>query len=307
MGSQEEQYVEFRYYEMPMGRYDLALLGEEWVRQYGTDPLHFHNYLEIGYCYYGSGYLRFGDEKKEYHKGSITIIPANFPHRTQGEAGEIQRWEYLFIDIAGVLKKFYEDNQPFRERFMRRLLHSPWLIDEKENCSLASVVKAVLEENRAHRPHFKDAVNGYLLVLIQEMLRLGDEGVSEINFYESQLEKIREALEYIETHYADEIRIGDLARECYVSESYFRKIFVQCMNVLPLEYVNLVRIQKACDLLQQSGEAIESLARKVGFTSQSTFMRNFKKYVGDTPKQWLLKNGNGSEYVNYHTKVLKGW
>lgn len=79
------------------------------------------------------------------------------------------------------------------------------------------------------------------------------------------------------------------------------------MNVLPLEYVNLVRIQKACDLLQQSGEAIESLARKVGFTSQSTFMRNFKKYVGDTPKQWLLKNGNGSEYVNYHTKVLKGW
>ena len=126
-------------------------------------------------------------------------------------------------------------------------------------------------------------------------------------FMNCSWKKIRGALEYIETHYADEIRIRDLARECYVSESYFRKIFVQCMNVLPLEYVNLVRIQKACDLLQQSGEAIESLARKVGFTSQSTFMRNFKKYVGDTPKQWLLKNGNGSEYVNYHTKVLKGW
>ena len=61
MENRENQYVEFRYYEMPMGRYDLALLGEEWVCQYGNDPLHFHNYLEIGYCYYGEGALLFGD------------------------------------------------------------------------------------------------------------------------------------------------------------------------------------------------------------------------------------------------------
>lgn len=79
------------------------------------------------------------------------------------------------------------------------------------------------------------------------------------------------------------------------------------MNVLPLEYVNLVRIQKACDMLQQEEEPLESLAWKVGFTSLSTFMRNFKKLVGDTPKQWVLKNGKKNEKVNYHTKVLKGW
>lgn len=87
MGRREETYVEFRYYEVPVGRYDLALLGDEWVREYGTDPLHFHNYLEIGYCYYGDGYMCFGEEKKSYHDGSVTVIPANFPHRTQGQVG----------------------------------------------------------------------------------------------------------------------------------------------------------------------------------------------------------------------------
>lgn len=307
MNNRKESYVEFRYYETPIGRYDLALLGDKWVREYGKDPLHFHNYLEIGYCYYGKGYICFGEEKKEYRDGSITIIPANFPHRTQGQVGGIERWEYLFLDIAGVLNKFYEENPFFQEQFMRNIMHYPYLVAEQEYPRLAFIVKAILDENREQKQYFKDAVNGYLLVLVQEIARLGRKDISKVNLYEPQFGKISGALEYIEVHYAEEIRIADLAKACHVSESYFRKVFVGCMNVPPLEYVNLIRIQKACDILQQADEPLETLASKVGFTSRSTFMRNFKKLVGDTPKQWMLKNGKKNEQVNYHTKVLKGW
>lgn len=307
MSSFQECHAEFRYYEMPKGRYDLALLGDEWVCEYGRDPLHFHNFLEIGYCYYGDGDMCYGNEKKPYHKGTISVIPSNFPHRTQGPEGVLQKWEYLFVDIGGVLKKVYPDNQFFRDQFMHRTMHSPYLVEEKEYPRFSNVVKAILEENREQGPFFKDAVNGYLMVLLQEIARLADNNVTEINCYEAQLEKVRGAFEYIETHYADEIKIGDLARECHVSESHFRKIFLQCTNVSPLEYVNLVRIQKACDMMRKSDESLESLAWKTGFTSLSTFMRNFKKIVGETPKQWILKNGKENTYVNYHTKVLKGW
>lgn len=307
MKKQKEGYVEFRYYEMPRGRYDLALLGEEWVCEYGRDPLHFHNYLEIGYCYFGDGYMCFGDERKEYHEGTLSIIPSNFPHRTQGVEGVIHRWEYLFVDIGGILKKFYPDNQPFRDQLLRSIMHSPHIVTAIEAPRLTVVVKAILEENREEEVFFKDAINGYLLVLLQELARLSGKNIMEINCYEAQLEKIRGALEYIEVHYADEIKISDLAGKCHVSESYFRKVFIQCMHVPPLEYVNLVRIQKACDLMRKSDNSLETLAWKVGFSSRSTFMRNFKKFVGETPKQWALKNGKKSEYVNYHTKVLKGW
>lgn len=307
MNNRKEAYIEFRYYETPIGRYDLALIGDEWVREYGNDPLHFHNYLEIGYCYYGKGHICFSEEKKEYCDGSITIIPANIPHQTKGQVGGIERWEYLFLDIAGVLNEFYEENPFFQEQFMRDIMHYPYLVAEREYPRLVSVVKAILDENREQKQNFKDAVNGYLLVLVQEIARLGEKDISAVNLYEPHLGKINGALEYIEVHYAEEIRIADLAEACHVSESYFRKVFVQCMNVPPLEYVNLVRIQKACDILQQADEPLESLAWKVGFTSLSTFMRNFKKLVGDTPKQWQLKNGKKNECVNYRTKALKGW
>ncbi|MEI3492789.1 MAG: hypothetical protein V8Q73_12590 [Blautia sp.] len=49
--------MEFRYYQMPAGSPILALLGQKWRQNYGkgVDYLHFHNYLEIGFCYEGDG------------------------------------------------------------------------------------------------------------------------------------------------------------------------------------------------------------------------------------------------------------
>ena len=49
--------IELRYYYMPAGSPILPLLGERWVQNYGTgiEDLHFHNFMEIGFCYYGEG------------------------------------------------------------------------------------------------------------------------------------------------------------------------------------------------------------------------------------------------------------
>ena len=56
--------MEFRYYQMPAGSPILALLGKKWRQNYGRDIdyLHFHNYLEIGFCYEGTGDLILGED-----------------------------------------------------------------------------------------------------------------------------------------------------------------------------------------------------------------------------------------------------
>ena len=53
----KKEELEFRFYEIPQNQPVLALLGEKWVQHYGSgvDRLHFHNYMEIGYCYGGEG------------------------------------------------------------------------------------------------------------------------------------------------------------------------------------------------------------------------------------------------------------
>ena len=56
--------MEYRYYEIPAGSPVLALLGDKWVQNYGReiDYLHFHNHLEVGFCYYGEGTVTFKEE-----------------------------------------------------------------------------------------------------------------------------------------------------------------------------------------------------------------------------------------------------
>ena len=50
---------------MPENRTVMALLGEKWRQNYGRDIdyLHFHNYLEIGYCHEGKGAMVIGDDE----------------------------------------------------------------------------------------------------------------------------------------------------------------------------------------------------------------------------------------------------
>lgn len=72
------QKAEYRYYEISRDIPVLVLTGEKWETIYGTDNMHFHNYLEIGYCHYGKGTVQLADRELTYDAGTITFIPHNF-------------------------------------------------------------------------------------------------------------------------------------------------------------------------------------------------------------------------------------
>lgn len=63
--------MEYRYYEVPEKCPVLVLQGEKWLQNYGyqIDYLHFHNLMEIGFCYYGEGTIVLEDEELPYHGG----------------------------------------------------------------------------------------------------------------------------------------------------------------------------------------------------------------------------------------------
>ena len=84
----------------------LALLGENYGRD--IDYLHFHNYLEIGYCYDGTGTLVLGDKAYRFSGQQFSIIPQNYLHTTNSEPGTVSKWEYLFIDVDAILNQFYQ-------------------------------------------------------------------------------------------------------------------------------------------------------------------------------------------------------
>lgn len=72
------------------------------------------------------------------------------------------------------------------------------------------------------------------------------------------MDYIRKLINYMELHYMENIMAKDLAKCCELSETHMRRIFLEHTNATPLEYLNLVRINKACELLMKGNCSVES-------------------------------------------------
>ena len=125
--------IEFRYYQMSEGSPILALLGQKWVQTYGrgVNYLHFHNYLEIGYCYGGQGHMILGEDKVFFNGGEFTVIPPNYAHTTNSDVGTVSKWEYLFIDVEGFMKKIL-DSPVKAEKMIQRIYSRALFFQEEE-------------------------------------------------------------------------------------------------------------------------------------------------------------------------------
>ena len=70
---------------------------------------------------------------------------------------------------------------------------------------------------------------------------------------------------------------------CNLSVSRFSKVFKKETDVAPSEYLITARIEKAKQLLAETGLSVLEVAEKTGFYDQSYFGRVFKKYTGISP------------------------
>ncbi len=283
--------MEFRYYQMPSGSPVLALLGEKWVQNYGRDIdyLHFHNYLEVGFCYEGRGTITLGEEEVRFSDRDFTVIPRNYPHTTNSDQDNISRWEYLFIDVEEFLRKI-DDNPVRAEKLIRRINSRALFLNEAEYGTMAAKILKILDIMRKSEEFYLEEACGVLLSLLAETARINrpsDEKETEESGRVTNM--ISKALDYVSRCYMEDIRVEDLARYCHMSETHFRRLFSDYMHMGPLEYINTVRVQAACEHLKKTDESVADIAHKCGFTTNSTFNRNFRQIMGTTPMEWRKK------------------
>lgn len=91
---------------------------------------------------------------------------------------------------------------------------------------------------------------------------------------------------YMDQHYADNIRIGDISRSCGTNPSTFSRIFKQTIGMSPSDYLTRARIEAAKAMLLHSGRMRE-VSQRVGFCDEYYFSRIFKKVTGVAPSVYI--------------------
>ncbi len=309
----KKQVAEFRYYKMPENCALFALLGEKWRQKYerDIDYLHFHNYLEIGYCYEGDGRMILGEEEIQYQGGDFTVIPSNFLHTTNSAPGRLSSWEYLFVDVEKLIEKATAGVPGRMEKLMRRINNRATLVSSEKYPYLGEQIRTIMNIMRGGEAFCQEEAEALMTALLMEVARRnGDGTLGEVKnsggVKSGNL--IFRVLDYISDHYSEPLKVGDIAKWAHISETHFRRVFLAHMNMSPLEYINLVRIQAACEYLKKTDEPVAMIAAKCGFTVSSTFNRNFLQIMGVTPAQWRNRPENYEQQIlKYQIRSEEGW
>lgn len=101
----------------------------------------------------------------------------------------------------------------------------------------------------------------------------------------------KELMEYLRSHYKEEINLNDIADQMHYSSSYLTKIFYQYYDCSPNKYILNLRMQKAVQLLTHNPElSVRQIGEAVGYPEQAYFSRVFKKYAGKSPLEYRTCN-----------------
>lgn len=98
--------------------------------------------------------------------------------------------------------------------------------------------------------------------------------------------KLKQVLDYIEEHLADEIVIEDMATLIPMSQFHFARAFKATTGESPHKYLTQRRIERAKVLLTVTKLPVAEVAYRVGFSNQSHFTAHFRKVTRVTPKDY---------------------
>ncbi len=96
---------------------------------------------------------------------------------------------------------------------------------------------------------------------------------------------------YIEAHFCEpDMGLARVGSEFRVSESYLSTLFKEQSGVNFGDFLETLRIGKACELLQDKSITVNEVAEEVGYNSVQSFRRAFKRVRGVSPKEQRERN-----------------
>ncbi len=100
-----------------------------------------------------------------------------------------------------------------------------------------------------------------------------------------QVALVREVHDYLLQHLDEKITIDALSRRFHMNATTLKSVFKSVYGDSLAAHMKEHRMEKAAELLAETGLSIAEIARQVGYDSQSKFTAAFRNYAGRLPKE----------------------
>ncbi|MDH6230260.1 AraC-like DNA-binding protein [Mesorhizobium soli] len=107
--------------------------------------------------------------------------------------------------------------------------------------------------------------------------------VRQIGLADSRMAQIGRAIRWLRAHYAETIRIEDLAGIAGMSVTSFHRHFRGVTSMTPIQYQKQLRLQTARSRLMAEAADVAEVGFSVGYDSPSQFSREYRRQFGQSP------------------------
>jgi AraC-like DNA-binding protein len=252
---------------------------------------HFHPHYQLFTVMEGTGKRLIGDSVQTFEPGDTVFLGPDVPHLWRSDPGYFEPGSSLATH--GIVLYFQEDflGKDFLEKPEMLALRQLFL-DSKRGIEYKGALREHIRNELVllnHAEGFKSIIQ--LLTLLDKLAHEpGGAPISSygyVNTYKiSETERMQKVHNYVLQHFFQEIRLGDVASLAGMTEAAFCRYFKARSNKTFIDFVNEIRIGHACKLLLEDKWTIAQIAYDSGFDSLSNFNRNFKRYIGHTPREY---------------------
>lgn len=258
------------------------------------DHLHHHPELQLAYILEGTGDLFIGDSITSFSPGDLFLIGSNQSHLFKSDSA------------------YFEKDSDKKSQSIAVFFHEQSLGDGFFEISEMSLIRHLIE--RANRgikfssdvaesigPRMEQLLSksGFprFIEIISILYKLAESGkyeyMAEVSSphppSDQESKRANDVINYILTHYKEDIELKTIAGIANYSKAAFCRFFKQRTRKTFSQFLNEVRISHACKLLRKTDLNISQICYESGYNNISNFNRQFKKNTGLTPREYVQK------------------
>jgi len=256
--------------------------------QHVNCTLHDHEYSEIAVILNGTALHIFDGRSRTLRKGDMVVLHPGMPHNYMecDDAFELVNIAYHFKALAlprldGANLALFKILFPEGEAVYNAL---------EPVMTLGDTELEWLEE-RSERLHREtvDPLPGNMimtLALFLEIVTTLARHYRGAPMFQSTRVMLGKAITWLNSHYAENVSIAELARQAGVSERNLFRLFRVMTGFSPYHYQLNLRINHASELLLFTDASLEEIAAKCGFCDANHLCKQFRKVRGTTPQKF---------------------
>jgi len=235
-------------------------------------PLHWHDRMELLRVMEGSFDLWVGGEYAgTVRPGQTAVICPRQTHRAVTDS-EGTVYNVIMFDVDAFCNAVPAARERLRAVEQMQLQFAPV-------CSHPQVIDALDRIVEEHEKHPLNAI-GAVYQLFGALFTHGDVRESGLRAADA---RFGEVIAFVNRHYTEPISAASLSADFGYDESYFCRRFRQTTGLTVMNYILILRLELAEQLLRKTACSVSEVARQCGFSEPCHFSRRFRAHFGFPP------------------------